>query len=77
MKPSLKRYKLCKDISYYTLNIYFGYLLDDSNKYPKRMFNEKIRTKQGISYISICSLSILYNSKFILMATSLETNAVV
>ena len=41
------------------------------------MFNEEIRTKQDLSYISTCSLSILYNSKFILMATSLETNAVV
>ena len=38
---------------------------------------EEIRTKQALSYISVCSLSILYNSKFILMATSLGTNAVV
>ena len=41
------------------------------------MFYKEIRTKQGLSYISIYSLSILYNSKFILMATSLGTNAVV
>ena len=37
----------------------------------------KIRTKQDLSYISICSLSSLYNSKFILMAQSLGTNVVV
>ena len=41
------------------------------------MFHEEIRTKQDLSYISICSLSILYNSKFILMAISSETNTVV
>ena len=40
------------------------------------MFYEGIRTKQDLSYISICSLSILYNSKFILMTMSLGTNAV-
>ena len=40
------------------------------------MFYEEMRTKQDLSYISICSLSILFNSKFILMATSLETNGV-
>ena len=48
-----------------------------SNKYSKHMFYEQIRTKQDISYISICSLSILYNSKFFLMAMSLGTNAAV
>ena len=37
------------------------------------MFYEKI-TKQDLSYISVCSLSILYNSKFILMATSWGLN---
>ena len=63
-------------------NICFGYLLEspqggDSNKYPKQMFNEKIKIKQSLSYISFCPLRILYNSKFISMATSLETNAVV
>ena len=63
-------------------NICFGYLLessqgDDSNKYPKQMFNEEIRIKQGLSYISFCPLRILYNSKFISVATSLGTNAVV
>ena len=41
------------------------------------MFYEEIRTKQDFSYISVCSLSILYNSKFILMATSFGTNVVV
>ena len=41
------------------------------------MFYEEIRTKQDLSYISICSLSILFNSKFFLMATCLETNVVV
>ena len=41
------------------------------------MFYGDIRTKQDLSYISICSLSILYNSKFIILATSLGTNAVV
>ena len=60
----------------------FGYLLqspqwDDSNKYPKDTFYLKIRIKQGLSYISFCSLMSLYNSKFILMAASLRTNAVV
>ena len=40
------------------------------------MFCEEVRTKQELSYISICSLSILYNSKFIIMATALGTNAV-
>ena len=46
-------------------------------EYPKHMFYEEIRTKQDVSYISICLLCILYNSKFILMATCLITNAVV
>ena len=41
------------------------------------MFYEEIRIKQGFSYISFCLLRILYNSEFILMATSLGTNAVV
>ena len=41
------------------------------------MFDEEIRTKQDISYISICSFSILYNSKFILMAMFLGTNVVI
>ena len=60
----------------------FGYLLElppwgNSNKYPKHMFYEEIRIKQGFSKISFCPLRILYNSKFIIMATSLGTNAVV
>ena len=41
------------------------------------MFYEETRIKQGLSYISLCPLSILYNSKFILMAASFGTNAVV
>ena len=41
------------------------------------MFYEEIRIKQGLHYISVCPLRILYNSKFILMATSLGTNTVV
>ena len=41
------------------------------------MFYEEIRIKQGLSYISFGPLRILYNSKFIIMATSLGTNAVV
>ena len=62
-------------------NLCFGYLLEsphwgNSNKYPKHMFCEETRIKQGLSYISFCPLRILYNSKFILMATSLGTNAV-
>ena len=39
------------------------------------MLYEEIRTKQNLSYIALCSLSILYNSKFIL--SSLGTNVVV
>ena len=63
-------------------NICFGYLLElpqrgNSNKYPKHMFYEEIRIKQGLSYISFCPLRILYISKFIIMATFLGTNAVV
>ena len=41
------------------------------------MFYEEITTKQNISYVSIGSLSILYNSKFILLTSSLGANAVV
>ena len=37
----------------------------------------KVRTMQGLPYISNSLLRILYNSKFILMAMSLGTNAVV
>ena len=63
-------------------NICFGYLLElplwgNSNKDPKHMFCEEIRIKQGFSYISFCPLGILFNSKFSLMATFLETNTVV
>ena len=60
----------------------FWYLLElpqrgNSNKYPKHMFYEEIRIKQGFSYIPFCPLRILYNNKFIIMATFLETNAVI
>ena len=63
-------------------NICFGYLLElpqrgNSNKYPKHMFYEEIRIKQGLSCISFCPLRILQNSKFIIMATFFGTNAVV
>ena len=63
-------------------NICFGYLLElpqrgDSNKYQKHMLYEEIRIKQGLFYILFCPLRILYNSKFIIMATFLGTNAVV
>ena len=50
---------------------------ENANKHPKHMFCEETRTKQCLSYISFCALNILYNSKFILMATSLGTNAVI
>ena len=33
--------------------------------------------KQGLPYLSVCSLRILYNSKFIFIATSLGTDDVV
>ena len=63
-------------------NICFGYMLEspkrgNSNKYPKHMFYEEIRIKQGLFYLSFCPLKILYNSNFIIMAMSLGTNAVV
>ena len=55
-------------------NICFG---GNFNKYPKHKFYEEIRIKQGLSYILFCPLRILYNSKFIMMATFLGTNGVV
>ena len=63
-------------------NICFGYLLEspqrgDSNKYPKHMFYEEIRIKQGLSNILVCPLRILYNSKFMMMAIFLGTVIVV
>ena len=69
-KPSLRRWQLIRIIT--SSNIWFGYLLEsphwgDSNKYPKHMLYEKIRIKQGISYVSFWPLRILYNSKFISM----------
>ena len=62
-KPSLKRQQFVRIASILT-NI-------------QNMFFEEIRTKQDLSYMSSCSLTIPYNSKFILMATSLGTNTVV
>ena len=41
------------------------------------MSYEEIRINQSLSYISFCALRILYNSKFINMAISFGTNAVV
>ena len=49
----------------------------DSNKYPKHLFYEEMRIKQGLSNISFCPLRNLYNSKFVIMATSLGKNVVV
>ena len=53
----------------------FGYLWespqwDDSNRIHSIMFYEEIRIEHGLSYISFCPLRVLYNSKFILMATA-------
>ena len=44
-------------------------------KFSKNMFYKEIRIKQGLTYISFCSLMILYNSKFILKTVG--TNAVI
>ena len=41
------------------------------------MFYKEIRIKQGLPFITICPLRILYNRKFILMATSLGNVVVV
>ena len=51
-------------ISSSNIHVCFEYLLElprrgDSNKYPKHMFYEEIRIKQGVSYISFCPLRIL------------------
>ena len=66
-------------LTFLSSNTWFGYLLESphSNKYHKHMFYDEIRIKQGLSYKSFWPLRILYNSKFILMATSLGTNTVV
>ena len=74
--------KLCKVIVFNAFkNIWFRYLLDRLSeailKNIQNMFSEEIRTKLDLSYISIWSLSVPYNSKFILKATSLGTNVVV
>ena len=62
--------KLCKNIA---LNLQAHMFW----KYPKHMFYEEIRMKQGLLFILFCPIRILYNSIFILMATALGTNAVV
>ena len=41
------------------------------------MFFEEIRIKQGFSYIPLCSLRILYNSKSILMAKPKSNNQII
>ena len=66
----------------FTQHMFFLYLLEspqrgDSNKYPKHMFYEEIRIQEDLSYTLFCPLRILYNSKFIIMATFLGTNAVI
>ena len=71
--PLLTRWQLMRNYA----RICFGYLLEsphwgDSNKYPKHTFCQETRIKQGLSYVSLCLFRILYNSKFILVATSLE-----
>ena len=62
--------------------LFFGYLFElshwgDYHKSPKYRFYQEKRIKQVLSYISFCPLRNLYNIKFIFMATSLRTNAVV
>ena len=86
-EPNLKRWQIIRNFAgtllFNTLrNICFGYLLEsphrvDSNKYPKHTFYEEITIKHDICCILFCSLRILYNSKFILMAIYLGTNVVV
>ena len=61
---TVQRSSLIIVIQYFKQHI-FGY------KYPKHIYCEEIRIKQGICCISFCSLRILYNSKFILLAISL------
>ena len=76
-------HKLCKTTVIHTIKKYMFWIFSEmpqygeSNKYPKQKFFEEIRTKQDLSYKSICSICILYDSKFILMAMSLGTNAVI
>ena len=78
----MRNYAKKKTLHKSSSNICFGYLLElpqrgDSNKYPKHMFYEEIRIKQGLSYMSVCPLRILYNNKSIIMATCLGTNDVI
>ena len=73
-------YKLCKNIVFNTLKKHMFWIfvrIASKRQYPKHLFYEEIRTKQDLSCILICSLRILNNNKFILVATSLGTNAVV
>ena len=67
-KPSLKRWRLMRNYAK-TSNICFGYLIEAILTNIQNMFYEEIRIKQGLSYILFCPLRILYNSKFIIMAT--------
>ena len=76
-------HKWCKSVAFNTsTSICFGYLLElpqwgDSNNIQNICSTRKIRIKQCLSYIWFCSLRFHYNSNFILLATSLETNAIV
>ena len=68
--------KLCKKIVFNTTRyICFEFLLGDSNKYPKYTFYEEI--KEALSYMHSAVFKDSYNSKLILMATSLGSNDVV
>ena len=73
--------KLCKNTTLkfeaYVFDICYNCLIEAILTNIQNMFYEEIKIKQGPSYISFCPLRILYNSKFILMATSLGTNAIV
>ena len=61
----------------YFKNLCFGHLLELPQVSKTYVLGEEINTKHDLSYISICSFSILHNSKFVLMAVSLGTNGIV
>ena len=65
-------HKLCKNIVFDILKKHMFWIFVRIASVHR--FYEEIRTKHDLSYLS---WSILYNSKFILMATSLGTNAIV
>ena len=75
--------KLCKDVVFNTERTGFAYLLESPHwtyeeiKKKQKKKKKKKKKKKSLPYILICSLRILYKSKFILMTTSLETDAVV